>query len=1220
MSIFVNGASVEQTNENEWIMKTENICITYQFNSEDGICISSFQNLAVKPYIEYVKNPYSIIPVKISKKTGEYELVSSSFEKTTYGSGTIVKLTLTVRVNSLAIKLNAVAFPGTSVIRQWFEIENESIARVERPGYVPFTFKLSVSDQRDVYYAEWFNGGKPTHESGGLCRKAFGLTYYEPYKLHLESSMTAEYVPMVLLKRDYGAKDGVMTALDYVGPWSVDVFRPDGYSEEDYIEISYLIDGGERLQIEPQECIELQPVTMAVYSGSRDNLMKTLFDWQYKYLWDYTNSDYYAKSRGISGWVYSARCLTEQFNYRTATLNLQENFCQESGFEMIWDDAGWSALPFFPGDAYGSVFQNNYEGPDFRPSQKYFKKAGLKWLLWFAGKPSIGIMENKDAAWGSFEWRTDDIVFRNSKEESKFKKELKGYIERNPDRSFHTCSLGGRYAHTFDMQRLSNYNYLSDAGAGYNLNYYYSYFEVPDKSGDILASFGGDQISPDGSKIWNGKPVSFKDIKYSDEFSRRRLGMVSYPTLMKENTKSQNRFDNGIYRYLKENGVAGRWSYTFHPVVYGDAEHYYLQRMSRDCKRGCIIIGHCPPGEITVFPAGIIDNENYEISFQNRKDVITFSGKELAKKGICLENAGCGELIYLNLSDHPGVLINETIKPVEKVLVKQENNIGFDGVGIYWTPVSFKGISHYEIFRNNELIAEVATGNYWFDYAPEYDINAKYEVCAVSYGGSKSSKTRAEQTEGEGFSVSALGNHGEKMEEKGWEAEYSYDLKKFENMTFIPPEKCPLADLGGTPNQIGGIEGYFEGPGGARVGRGWQQASADVYCVRKYTVKKGGDYHIAARAVRDWYHLTSGGKVSVCIMLNDKVLLPFSETVKNDIYGVAFSKTVRLKKGDELRFILDRSETKQPLHFDKEAELVSFMPVISMLQTTADNVKNIRVNCDPKEDVNCDCGSIREVDNLSVYEKGKTISYSIDASDRLYAVKLRFTTSQEQLPGENIMDISINGTVLKSDYDISEKTLFRNGLCEEVFWNIIPGKDGKINITLSAKKGEASISGIEIAPVLPDTVRINCGSNEPFVDIMGKVWQADAASDLKTINSDVCVKQATPTLYDQGLYQTAVCGREIVYAIPVSDSFYSLHLKFAELWLSKEDTRPVDIYVNGKLVRENWDAQISAGYKNMAADLRFDAISPVDGKITVRIVSKSQTEAILQAIEVDTEV
>lgn len=1237
MKIQVNDAVIKTDSNRLWTVSTGDIAVTYGFDEGMGLCVTSFRNLACAQELEYVEKPYGILPVVPKKEGGLWKLVDASAKEDRYGGRAVAKLVIAVRLRSMQIRLHVVAFPGTSVLRQWFEIENESIARVERLAFHPFRFRLSVPQPNDIYYAEWFGGGKPIHESGGLFRKAFTMTYYEPYTLHLESEMTAEYVPMILLTRDYGPEDGLMMALDYVGPWSADVYRPDGYSAEDYMDVSFHIDGGAKLQLSPYESVVTPVITLAAYSGHRDNLMKTVYDWQYTYLWDYTNPDYYAKTRGSSRWVYSSRCLTEQFNYRTAVMNLEGNLCQESGYEIVWDDAGWSALPFYPDDAYASVFQNNYEGPDHRPSQKFFRKAGLKWLLWFAGKPSIGIMENKEAAWGSFEWRTDDIVFRNAKDEQSFKEELVGYLQRNPNRSFHTCSLGGRYSHTFDIQRYSNYNYASDAGAGYNLNHYFSYFEVPDRWGDILATFGGEQMSHDGTKIWTSRPSDYTKVRYSEEFSRRRLGMVPMPTLTKEDNRDANRFDNGIYRYLKENGVAGRWSYAYHPTVYGDQEHYYLQRMSADHKRGCVIIGHCPPKPIYLFLRGLQKEETYQVTFQNRAETYALTGEVLMQKGLYLEDVGCGELVYLNLSDHPGNTCVDTVAlPPQRAVVRQEMNIGHDGVGIYWIGAPGKGISHYQVYRDGDLLANVAVGNYWFDYTDAYDPDACYEICTVADNGKVSAPCKAQKISGEPFAVAASGNHSDHIETKGWTAEWSADLQTFAPMAFVPPAQPPLADLGGTPNQIGGIEGYWEGPGGAKVARGWQQTSAEAYCIRKYTVKTTGTYALTARANRDWYHMESGGQIRATILLNEQTLIPWTELRKNDLYGAAFYDTLQLKQGDELRFVLDRSQQSQPVHFDPEAELVSWMPVLTMQADEKQPTCNLRINCGSDEAAEDAYGNLWQPDQnytrgepiqipdvkeplLRTGRSGQRVIYDIPAEDGLYTLRLRFAIAEAQCAGQQVMDILINNVVVKTQFDIAEAAIFTDGVCEQAFWNVMPNCDGSIHLELRATSGMAQAQAIELAPVVPDIVRINCGSEVPFLDWMGNLWQADACAD-QSLTSELPVVQASPTLYDQGLYKTARCGNELEYRIPVRDSFYSVHLKFAELWLAAGQTRPMDIYINGNCVRRHWDARTAAGYPNMAADLRFDTISPVDGFIAIRICAKAEHPAILQAIELDTQI
>jgi len=57
-------------------------------------------------------------------------------------------------------------------------------------------------------------------------------------------------------------------------------------------------------------------------------------------------------------------------------------------------------------------------------------------------------------------------------------------------------------------------------------------------------------------------------------------------------------------------------------------------------------------------------------------------------------------------------------------------------------------------------------------------------------------------------------------------------------MTWVPPAKDSAGDVGGSANQIGGAEGYWEGAGKARVGRGWQQAASDFACARTWVASQ----------------------------------------------------------------------------------------------------------------------------------------------------------------------------------------------------------------------------------------------------------------------------------------------------------------------------------------------------------------------------------------------
>ena len=43
-----------------------------------------------------------------------------------------------------------------------------------------------------------------------------------------------------------------------------------------------------------------------------------------------------------------------------------------------------------------------YEGPDFSQTQQYLQKTGMRWLLWFAGRPPAGVLDGKIGSLGRF--------------------------------------------------------------------------------------------------------------------------------------------------------------------------------------------------------------------------------------------------------------------------------------------------------------------------------------------------------------------------------------------------------------------------------------------------------------------------------------------------------------------------------------------------------------------------------------------------------------------------------------------------------------------------------------------------------------------------------------------------------------------------------------------------------------------------------------------------
>jgi hypothetical protein len=1244
--VMISNAGVKVVADGRWNVFAGDISLTYGFDVKQGLVLEQFDNLAGHRPVHYNPGSTSLLPFKDDREN-PWVLESAEITEAGYGGRRTARLDLVISTFETRLYFHAVAFPGVSIIRQWFDLENTAVSRAFGYSLKPFRMNFSLDDYTDTYRCTWFKGGKPKYDHGQICNEAVG----SETDIHLHSLLHYDYMPMLLTMREQDPNDGFMVALDYCGTWDLNIKRDYGP-----VSVEFTLDDKKSFTLAPHEKFELPVMTLGVFKESIDELMKTVYDWQYTYLWDYTNNDYYAKSRIAGWWVYNSRNLHEQFGYRLVNMNLQHALlCQEAGYDMVWDDAGWSVYPGWPPDSYGSVFSNIYEGPDYRQSQRFFKKCGLKWLLWFAGHPTLGLLESKEGAWGSFEWRTDGVGIGNLREEWDFKNKVKRYLEGNPDRSFHTCSGGSTYAHTFDIQRYSNYNYSADLGAGPYGNYYFSYFEVPDKWGDIACWVGQKYFRKDGATVHPYERMNFlpgplkkEDVRYVPEFARARLGMVPLPGAMNfpEDVEA-SRKDLETYRFLLYRGVAGRWSYTFHPQVLGDREYYYLQRTSPDFKRACIILRHRPTKPVTIFPRNLLPEESYQLSFQNTFETCNRSGRDLMENGIRLERAQDGELVYLNLPGRPGSKTDK-ITPEEPgmAVCRIENNIGYTGIGVYWSAgIDNNWISFYEISRNNVVIGRVTLGDYYFDFTEGWDTSAVYAVRSVDGDGNRSLWRKAQKIEGESLQFSALGGHFDEMGRNGWSAEISTDLKTFTPMTWVPPEKNPAADLGGTPNQTGGIEGYWQAGACARIGRGWQQASSDVYCVRTYTVQANGVVRVTGRAMKEWYHQNKGCDLRVCMLHNGHCVWGWADVKRSDLYGAAHDMRLQVKKGDTIRFIVDKSSggDEDLLPWLERVNLVGWISRLVYEDKTShvEKINPIFINCGRDTAITDHQGHVWQADQyfstgvaknfsaesavqnvdapiFSTGRVGDDVAYDVPVALGLYSVRLCFAEPISSWSGEREMDIEINGKIVARNFDIVGEGRGIWKKVEKIYHYIVPNAEGKIHICLKARKGDALVQAIEVAPEQRDVVRINCGSDQSFIDWAGDVWQADTYfKGGRDIQATGEIVQATPTIYDQGLYLVARMGDCIEYRIPVRPGIYSVHLKFAEVWIESRGNRPMNISINARQLKKKWDPVQSVERNRMAADLRFEGVSPVDGKITVVIEAVGENPAIVQAIEIE---
>ncbi len=1066
---------------------------------------------------------------------------------------------------------------------------------------------------------------------GGNSKADQGLMHrapiIKPYQQTLNATATSRFMPWMAFMRNNASADGWFFEMEYLSKWGLSVDCPTSGPAS----ITANIPGLETVQLSPGQKIQLPIITIGVFAGGLDDMAARSYDWQYQYMWDYTNMDYYAKPKWALAWVYCVQNLQEQFGERLAFLDMDADLCRALGFDMLWDDAGWAMNPTMPKDEYGNVFTSGYESPDFSQTLRYLKKMEMRWLAWFVGRPSSGIMDTKVGSWGDFEWRTDGVNFPDWSSDGDLRAKIEYFLDNHPGCSFHTCSGGSHYSHTFGIQRYANTNYFADFGRGDQTNYYFSYIEPPDKWTDII------------------EPAMSKGV-YRPDLARQTLTMVPFWFFYAIGEDQERiRKDIELYHYLVREGVAGRYSYMFHPKIQGDTEYYYSQRSNRDRTKVCIITKHKAPGPVVIYPCQLLPDHKYLVEMDSHQESVVRSGADLTANGIKIENMAPGEMIFLGLPDRPGSKRDRRPpNPPGNALVRRETNIGHSGVGVYWsTATDNNWISYYEIKRDQEILGKAGIGAYYFDHAKGWNPDARYQVRAVDGDGNKSSWITAQAIDNEPFTACALGGLFPDQGRDGWYAETTVEGKNFIPMVFLKPASTSAADLGGSPNKPGGVEGYWEGPGGAHIGRAWMQASTDAACVRTWIAPAAGTVRIISRVMKEYYRQNMGTPLQVRILQNENQIWPESGWLTvphNDLVGLVHDLTTKVSAGDAIRFILDKGS-------DSKSDIIGWMPRIVYSENVSVRGSVVRILCGAKHPYTDRTGNVWSEDRFytggralasriavkgttptaedqTLYQyarHGSNFGYSIPVQQGIYSVRLKFAEPNYEYIFQRPFNVSINGAVKLRNFDICQDARGYRKACDKVFHGIVPNNEGAIVLRFTGghdpvqKTDHALVQAIEIVPEIKSVIRIDCGANTDFIDWNSFIWSRDSNRDSSaTLRSTTPVTQASPTPLDQALYQTARSGKNIIYAIEATPGLYSVHLKFAELWLTEIGKRPMDIEINGQVMRQAWDPAAAAGQLAMAADIRAQNITPdKNGLITIRVKAAGENDALLQGIEVE---
>jgi hypothetical protein len=243
----------------------------------------------------------------------------------------------------------------------------------------------------------------------------------------------------------------------------------------------------------------------------------------------------------------------------------------------------------------------------------------------------------------------------------------------------------------------------------------------------------------------------------------------------------------------------------------------------------------------------------------------------------------------------------------------------------------------------------------------------------------------------------------------------------------------------------------------------------------------------------------------------------------------------------------------------------------------------------------------------------------------LYSLRLKLAEPKFDGFFERPMNLDINGRRVLRNFDICHAARGPRHAYERVFRYLVPDAEGKLVLRFATgsdpvkTSDDAIVQAIEVLPEEKSVVRINAGSQTPLIDWNSFLWAADSYfQGGRALESTGAVAQASPTLYDQQLYRTARTGKSFQYAVPVMPGLYTVHLKFAEMWLNEEGKRPMNIEINGRRVWQKWDPATAAGQPAMAADVRVEDVTPNSaGQITIGVTAAGAHEAILQGIEIE---
>ena len=512
-----------------------------------------------------------------------------------------VQLDIALRGGPIELTKHWLAYPQSGIIRSWSTIKNTSQQSVSLQDLFFLNTRLLGAHLNQLQLS-YLTGGGAFNGSQLLKTEPLTSSYLHTFdsEVGIQKGNYSAYLPLLLL-RDSAAHDNLAVGWDYMGHWSLQVA-----AQQDPLSISLAV-AGYHNQLSPGSSIDTPKAFLAALSGDLDAVGNQILDWQYRFFWDATNADYFAKTRWAvdwpSPWIGNGGTPSADNWGRRLALDLRYvDLLRESGGDILWDDAGWY-------DRWGT-----WNGPDWQLATSYLRKHDMRWVLWFptflatsesavaqqhppwvipeqlAFEQSIPetaswqkqLLDASVEKWHDFQWRYD-IAPAASADDTKllaadtnFRGLLDQFKRSHPASAIDACDGGGRWI-SYDLARLADSGEYTDGGVGPYSGYYTSLLVPPDKLHNV-SDFDHTYYIPSTDRVHLGlDPTWYRDPGDGPDVAAIRQ-------------------DWDLYHYFVSQGVAGRWSHIFRPVVNNDDPIWYLQRMDPTGSRGVILTRHAKLG------------------------------------------------------------------------------------------------------------------------------------------------------------------------------------------------------------------------------------------------------------------------------------------------------------------------------------------------------------------------------------------------------------------------------------------------------------------------------------------------------------------------------------------------------------------------------------------------------------------------------------------------